>query len=144
MKPVNEIKLIPTPIQNSQLKIPTTTSFLQSHTVIPKPQHKLMNSSTHIVIPKPTPLSYPTNNLNKNSNYTPLSHNFHSTNLSNLYAQPPVGWIGSQLIKLNFTTDGQKIKFFYIGDPSKKRLYYCERKDKPDTKFDSFCNYWLM
>jgi hypothetical protein len=43
-----------------------------------------------------------------------------STNLNlvlrpqGVYQRPPPSWQGSVLIKLNYTTDGHKIKFFYL------------------------------
>ena len=41
------------------------------------------------------------------------------------YQCPPPSWKGSVLVKLNYTTDGHKLKFFYLEDPDKKKLYYC-------------------
>ena len=98
-----------------------------------------------MMIPTPTPLTYSMKNPTFESSYLPRTNlNIQSMNMmSSSYLKPPVGWLGSELIKLNYTTDGQKIKFFYIGDPNKKRIYYCERKDKPDTKFDSYCKFYL-
>lgn len=42
-----------------------------------------------------------------------------------IYIRPPPSWQGSVLIKLNYTTDGHKIKYFYLENPDKKKLYYC-------------------
>lgn len=80
-----------------------------------------------MLIPTPTPLTYSLRNPTLDSSYIPRTNgNIQSMNMmSSSYLKPPVGWLGSELIKLNYTTDGQKIKFFYIGDPNKKRIYYC-------------------
>lgn len=108
--------------QASQFQIPLTSSYNPTS----RPNTNPNISTSNLRPPHP-------------SNHYASSYNIQSGIMPGSYLKPPVGWIGSPLIKLNYTTDGQKIKFFYIGDPSKKKLYYCERKEKPDPKFDSYC-----